>query len=157
MKVVYGLQNNDAGDAIVAALGDASRKIRLVLAASQNAKNADGSDASAEWKSSVAAKVNSFWQCNEDRVRLAHSLLQPNVDGSVSFVRLRLDRGELKGKAGETWSHEQLAAKIKELQELATKLGSLRDELKTFKYDLRAKSLSAGSPVFTSQTLIINP
>jgi hypothetical protein len=50
VNVVYGLQNNEASDAIVAALGDFPRKAKLVWAASKGAKNADGSDASEEWK-----------------------------------------------------------------------------------------------------------
>lgn len=50
VKVVFDLQGNEAADAIVTAIWDYTRKANLVRAASTGAKNADGSDASAEWK-----------------------------------------------------------------------------------------------------------
>ncbi len=87
VKVAYNLENNDASEAIVVALGDVAKKISLVWAASQSAKKPDGSPASEEWKSSVVAKIKRAFQCNLDRVTLAHSLLQPNKDGgSIWFA-----------------------------------------------------------------------
>ena len=50
VKVVLGLQKNDASDAIVALVGDFAKKAGLVLAAINDAKNADGSETSKEWK-----------------------------------------------------------------------------------------------------------
>ncbi len=92
VKAVLGLENNDTSDAIVAALWDFFKKANLVWAASKGAKK-DGSEASAEWKDKVEATIKRVLECNNDRVRLAHSLLQPNGDGSVDLVQhLKLDR-----------------------------------------------------------------
>ena len=71
---MYGLQNNDASDAIVAALGDVARKVSLVWAASKGAKDPIGSEAPAEWKAKVEATIKRVFECNtNDRVPLAHS------------------------------------------------------------------------------------
>jgi hypothetical protein len=69
---------------------------------------------------------------NDDRVRLAYSLLQPNADGSVDLVRLRIDRGKVTGRDGVTWSRDEFAAKIQYLNALAEELRSLNGELRTF-------------------------
>jgi hypothetical protein len=99
IKATYGLSNNDAGDAIVAALGDVARKANLVRVASKFAKNADGSEASPEWKDKAEKIFKRVLDCNgSDRVPLAHSLLQPNADGSVDLVRLKIDKGKVSGK-----------------------------------------------------------
>ena len=113
VKAVYGLQNNDASDAIVAALGDVARKASLVLAASKGAKNPNGSEASAEWKAKVEATIKCVFECNNnDRVPLAHSLLQPNADGSVDLVRLKIEIRARCGKNGVKWSKGDFREKI---------------------------------------------
>ena len=135
VKAVYGLQNNDASDAIVAALGDVARKASLVWAASKGAKNPDGSEASAEWKAKVEATIERVFNCNQhDRVPLAHSLLQPNADGSVDLVRLKIDKGEVRGKNGVQWSKGAFKEKTQRLNNLADELELLNRELRTFKY-----------------------
>ncbi len=134
VKAVYGLQNNEASDAIVAALGDFARKASLVHVASKGAKNADGSDASVEWKDKVEYTIKRVFECNDDRARLAHSLLQPNVDGSVELVRLRINQGKVTGRDGVRWSRDDFAAKIQRMKELAGELKSLNGELQTFRY-----------------------
>jgi hypothetical protein len=136
IKAVYGLQNNEASDAIVAALGDFARKARLVWAASKGAKNVDGSEAAAEWKDKVEATIKRVFSCNDDRVLLAHSLLQPNADGSVDFVRLKVDRGKVTGRDGVKWSREDFRSKIQQLDKLAEELRSLNGELQKFKYTI---------------------
>jgi hypothetical protein len=136
VKAVYSLQNNEASDAIVAALGDFARKASIVWAASKGAKNADGSEASAEWKDHAETTIKRVFECNDDRVRLAHSLLQPNADGSVELVRLKIDRGEVTGREGVKWSRGDFVAKIRRLRELAEELKSLNGQLQTFKYTI---------------------
>jgi hypothetical protein len=135
VKAMYGLENNEASDAIIAALGDVARKASLVWAASKGAKNA-GKDAPEEWKGKVEATIKRVFECNDDRVRLAHSLLQPNADGSVDLVRLKIDAGKVKGKDGVTWSRDDFAAKVQRLNELAEELKSLNRELQTFTYTI---------------------
>jgi hypothetical protein len=107
VKVVYGLENNEASDAVVAALGDVVRKASLVWAASKGAMDAEGNEASEGWKAKVEATIKRVFDCNQhDRVPLAHSLLQPNADGSVDLVRLKIDHGKVKGREGVKWSRD---------------------------------------------------
>jgi hypothetical protein len=152
VKAMYGLEKNDASDAIVAALGDAARKASLVWAASKGAKNADDKDASKEWKDKVEATIKRVFTCNDDRVRLAHSLLQPNADGPVELVRLKLDEGKVKGKDGVTWSRNDFAEKIQRANELANELKALNGELRTFTYTISMDWISNSNfePTITS-------
>src|SRR5262249_4490763 len=73
------------------------------------------------------------FECNEGHVRLAHSLLQPSDDGSVHLKRLRVDRGKIKGKEGQKWSHDDFVRKISRLKEVETELRAVNDELRTVK------------------------
>jgi hypothetical protein len=137
VKTVYGLQDNDASEAIVAALGDVARKASLVWAASKGAKDANGSDASAEWKDKVEATIKRVFDCNtQDRVPLSHSLLRPNADGSVNLVRLKIEAGEVRGKDGIKWSQDQFKQKTRQLDKLADDLAALNGELRTFRYSI---------------------
>jgi hypothetical protein len=112
-----------------------SAKANLVRAASKGAKDVFGSEASAEWKAKVEARIKRVFDCNsKDRVPLAHSLLQPNDDGSVDLVRLKIDGGEVRGKNGVKWSQVDFGEKIQRLNKLADELESLNRELRTFKY-----------------------
>jgi hypothetical protein len=134
VKVVLSLQKNDASDAIVALL-DFAKKGSLILAAIPDSKNADGSLASKEWKEGFANAISEALGYNQpDRVRLAHSLLQPNDDGSVDFKRITVDRGELKGK-GKTvkWTYADFTDKISKLNKLAESLHSFTADLTTIK------------------------
>jgi hypothetical protein len=142
VKVVFGLENNEASDAIVAVLGDIAKKASLVKAASKDAKDANGSNASAEWKAKVEDTIKDVFKGNEDRVRLAHSVLQPNTDGSVDLVRLKVDHGKVTGRDGFTWSHDCFVTKIQRLEKLAEELKSLNRELRTFTYTIPYATLT---------------
>jgi hypothetical protein len=133
VKVVCGLRANDAGDAIVAVLGDLLKKASLVLAASRTAKKADGKDASEAWKASVEKQIKRAIDCNEMRVPFAHSLLKPQADGSVRLARQKLDRGSLKETA-KVWTREELLSEIQKMDVLGAELRELTDELSHFKY-----------------------
>jgi hypothetical protein len=129
IKVVLGLQNNPAADAIVVAIKDFARKAGIVSAASVGAKKADGSDAPAEWKDKVKVTINRVFACNDDRNVLAHSLLQPNSDGSVGLVR--------HGKAtGDKWSLTNITSKTNDMDKVAEELKALNGELRTFTYTI---------------------
>ena len=69
-----------------------------------------GADASAQWKAKVEDTIDNVFKCNDDRVLLAHSLLQPNTDGSVELVRLKVDHGKVTGGA-RTWSRDNFVTK----------------------------------------------
>jgi hypothetical protein len=99
-------------------------------------KNADGKDASKEWKAKVQATIKRVLECNDDRNRLAHSLLQPNADGSVDLVRLKLNKGKVQGKDGVTWSRSDFTEKIQRVNMLAEELSALNGELRTFTYTI---------------------
>jgi len=129
IKVVYRLQNHEAADAIVAALGDFSRKGSLVRAAVQLAKRADGTDTSDEWKESADATLGAILGCSDERNRLAHGELEPHEDGSVLIRRLKPDKGKLKGFDPVLWSQESFTSKIAALGKLTHELASVKDEL----------------------------
>ena len=65
VKVVYALENNEASDAVVAALGDVARKASLVWAASKGAKDTEGREASEEWKAKVEATIRRIFDMIE--------------------------------------------------------------------------------------------
>jgi hypothetical protein len=136
VKVVCGLGGNEAGDAIVAALGDLLKKANFVLAASRTAKRADGNDASKEWKSSVEKQMKRAFECNDTRVPFAHSLLEPQADGSVRLARQKLDRGSLKETA-KTWTRDELLSEIEKMEALSAELRGLTAELSRYNYTLR--------------------
>jgi hypothetical protein len=96
IKVIYRLDQHEAADAIVAALGDMSKKINLVWTASQMAKNANGSETPPDWKKAAGRTMSEVWECSNDRNLLAHSFLDPNTDGSVTIERLRVQGGTLQ-------------------------------------------------------------
>src|SRR5260370_42150208 len=90
VKVIFHLQQQEAADTIIAALGDFVRKARLIGAAVQTAKQADGSETTEAWKTTAASTIRQILGCNEpDRVMLAHSFLEPNEDASVMLTPLR--------------------------------------------------------------------
>lgn len=151
IKVAFGLQNNEASDAIIAALGDFSRKGRLVQAAIRFAKKADSSPTSDDWKTKVDATIKKAFGCNDpDRILLAHSLLEPNADGSVDFVRLQVR----DGKVTVNWPHKDFSEKISVLKELAKELRAVNTELRTVKITIPAGDLSwmSGDPMRSFST-----
>lgn len=140
--VVLGLQKNEASDAIVGTL-DFARKAAFVLAAIDDAKKADGSEASKEWKDKAAAAVKVAFDCNTyDRLPLAHSLLQPNKDGSVDLKRLMVDHGKVKGRGGKSWTYENFTKMILRSRGVAEKLRSLTKELREIKIEIPSGDLS---------------
>lgn len=142
VKVVLGLQKNEAIDAIVGSL-DFAKKAGFVLAVIDDAKKADGSEASKEWKEQAAAAVKEAFDCNTlDRLPLAHSLLQPNKDGSVDLKRLTVDHGKVKGREGKSWTHEDFTKKILRSRGVAEKLRSLTKELREIKIEIPRGNLS---------------
>jgi hypothetical protein len=107
IKVVLRLQNHESGDAVVATLREVFKKIQLVWTAVLVAKNADGSETTKNWKDKARNTMTAISRCNEERVFVAHSRLEPQTDGSVVLDRLQVAGGELKGK-GETWGAGRL-------------------------------------------------
>jgi hypothetical protein len=131
IKVIFRLQQHEAADTIVAALGDIARKIGLVRAAVRIAKKVDGSETSSEWKERADDTMKSIYGCNTgDRVLLAHSYLEPNEDGSVKFTRLYLPDGVLKNRQ-ETWVDSHFTTKIERLRDLTQRLQQIKDDLST--------------------------
>jgi hypothetical protein len=103
-------------------LGDFARKASLVWATSKGAKNADGSEATAQWKDKVEATIK--------RVTMTIEFASPTPCCSRTLtVRYR---GKVTGRDGVTWSRDEFAAKIQYLNALAEELRSLNGELRTF-------------------------
>jgi hypothetical protein len=125
VKVIFGLQQHEAADIIVAALHDFSRKVRLIQGAIAVAKKADGSETSSEWKDASEKTLDRTWSANDDRVLLAHSLLEPNDDGSLKLTRLQLG----SGAASKTWTEKDFERKVNEIRDLIRQLQSIRTDL----------------------------
>jgi hypothetical protein len=114
------------------------KKANLVLAASRTAKHAGGNDASKEWKSSVEKQIKRAMECNEKtRVPFAHSLLEPQADGSVRLARQTLDRGGILKETAKTWTRDELLSEIEKTEALSAELRELTAELSHYKYTLR--------------------
>ena len=129
MGAVIRLGDPEATKFVVAALGDISKKLSLLLGAVQFAKNADGSDASEQWKQEAEATLKAVFKCNDDRVALAHSRLRPTTDG-LMLTRQKLERGALKS-ADETWNSTKLGEKVDRLVELTNKVRKTAADLNT--------------------------
>jgi hypothetical protein len=126
IKVVLRLQENAAADAIVALIGDFARKTRVVGAAVQTAKNADGTDPDANWKANAKRIMEQIFGCNNpDRIDLAHAYLEPHPDGSVSLQR--------PGENPRVWTTKDFDRKIAKLKELTIKLQNVTSDLTTLR------------------------
>ena len=132
IKVIYRLQPHEAAEAIIAALGDMSKKIDLVWTASRMAKNANGSETSPDWKNAAGKTMSEVWECSGDRNRLAHSFLDPNTDGSVTIERLCVQGGKLDAGAPSTWTRDQFKDKVRRLSVLTQQVQTLTSDLSTF-------------------------
>jgi hypothetical protein len=133
VKVIFHLQQHEAANTIIAALGDFARKARLVGAAVQIARQADGSETTEAWKTKAASTIKEILGCNEpDRVMLAHSFLEPNEDASVKLTPLRLAGNVLKNKP-ETWKESDFQKKIDQLRDLTLRLQQIKYDLSTLK------------------------
>jgi hypothetical protein len=136
IKVALRVQDHEAGNMIVAALVDVARKASLVRAAIQIAKNADGSDTTEAWKESAGDTMSKILACNNnDRVLLAHSLLEPKADGAVQFTRLHIPGGVYKSRQ-ETWTEQDFTKRIEQLEDLTTELQSIRNQLNTLRIEI---------------------
>jgi hypothetical protein len=138
VKVIFHLQQHDAADTIIAALGDFTRKARLIGAAVQTAKQADGSETTEEWKTTAASTIKQIMGCNEpDRVMLAHSFLEPNEDAAVKLTPLRLvgTPGVLKNKP-ETWSEIDFQQKVNRLRDLTLRLQGIKSDLSAMRINM---------------------
>jgi hypothetical protein len=83
VEVIFRHNNMQAADTIIPALEDFGRKARLVGAAVQSARQADGSETTEEWKKTAVSTIKDIMRCNEqDRV----SFLEPNEDASVKLT-----------------------------------------------------------------------
>jgi hypothetical protein len=124
IKVVLRLQGNPAADTIVAVVNDFSRKARVVNAAIQVAKNADGTATTTEWKEKATETMRQILGCNNpDRTDLAHDYLEPHVDGSVSLQK--------PGQKARTWTYDELDRKVQKVKNLTGELRALRTDLTT--------------------------
>ena len=132
IKVIYHLDQHEAADAIVAVLGDMSKKINLVWTASRMAKNANGSEPSPDWKKAAGKTMSEVWECSNDRNLLAHSFLDPNTDGSVTIQRPHVHSGTLQTEAHGTWTRDQFKAKVQRLSVLTQQVQTLTSDLSRF-------------------------
>jgi hypothetical protein len=142
VKVVLGLRNNDASDAIVTLIGDFSKKATLVLAAIKDAKKGDGSPTTEEWKQKAKATISDAFASNDDRVLLAHRIKSVNADGSVEFLpRLLLDKGKIKAQDSDPWSYTDLTDKVSHVKAVAKKLEALGMDLRNITITIPAPDL----------------
>jgi hypothetical protein len=155
IKVIFRLEKHEAGDAIVAALGDARKKINLVWAAARMAKNADGSETTTEWKENADEIMRAIHKRNDIRNRLAHSFLEPLIDGSVAVARLQVERGELTGRDKEQWTQKEFEDEIKNLNKQTAKLQLVKSDLSTMKIRLSDVVISAGAGLAAGESTVI--
>jgi hypothetical protein len=122
IKVVLGLRDHPAADAIVGFLRDFKRKTDIVRAGSQGAKRADGTDPDEKWKRDVAKLMDEVLGCNNPyRINLAHDYLEPHADGSVSL--------KTPGETPKTWTSENFSQKIANMNALANKVRTVSTDL----------------------------
>jgi hypothetical protein len=133
IKVIFRLEKHEASDTIVAALGDVSKKVNLVWAASLLAKNTDGSETSHDWKKKVHKTMGRIWACTDNRNQLAHSFLLPNDDGSVEFARISVRSGVLKRKNPNKWPQSRFYRQVTLLKALASQIQSMVHDLSVLK------------------------
>src|SRR3974377_790249 len=130
IKVVFRLQGHESADAVVAALGDVTKKIELVWTAALAAKNQDGTEPTEEGKENPTKTIKAVFGCNNDRNALAHSRLEAAADGSVVLARLQVKGGELKGKGKPNrWSQTDFQRRINAITKLTKQLERVRSDL----------------------------
>lgn len=128
VKVVLHLEKHDAADIVVAALRYPSTKASLVRAAAEIAKKKDGSETSTEWKAKADKTLGEIIKhSNGSRNTLAHSLLEPQDDGSVNVTSRTLSHsGQMTPGATKPWNLED---EIDKVQKLTKELREIRIEL----------------------------
>ena len=122
IKVIFRLEKHESSDAVVAALGEAAKKINLVWAAALAAKNPDGSETTKKWKNAAHRTMTAIWERNGIRNQLAHSYLEPLADGSVAVARLKVERGEVTGGEKQLWEEKNSKHRLDELRSLLQSL-----------------------------------
>jgi hypothetical protein len=138
VKVVLHLEDHPAADHVVAALRYPSTKASLVRAAAKIATKKDGSEPSVEWKGKADNTLADIIKHSDgSRNTLAHSLLEPQEDGSVKVTRATLShRGEMTPGEPKTWNFKD---EIDEVQRLTKELRDIRTDLS--KLDVPLKDL----------------
>jgi hypothetical protein len=128
VKVVLHLEKHDAADIVVAALRFPSAKAGLVRAAAEIAKKKDGSEASTEWKAKADETLEDIIKhSNGSRNTFAHSLLEPQEDGSVKTTNRTLSHsGQMTPGEPKTWN---LKDEIDTVQRLTQELREIKDAL----------------------------
>jgi hypothetical protein len=128
VKVVLHLEGHDAADIVVAALRFPSNKASLVRAAAAIARKKDGSETPPEWKAKAdETLVEISKHCYGSRNTLAHSLLEPQEDGSVKVTSRTLSAsGQMTPGATTPWN---LRDEIDKVQRLTGRLREIRTEL----------------------------
>jgi hypothetical protein len=130
VKVIFRLQNHEGADAIVACLGDISRKLNLVRSGIIFARKPDGSETEPAWRSASEKMLTRIHTINtQERVLLAHSYLEPQATGTLKMTRLT-SQGELKITPHE-WTDIQIDQKSNELEKLATEVRRITEVLDT--------------------------
>ncbi|SRR5258708_7930457 len=133
VKVIFRLQQHEAADTIIAALGDFARKAALIGAAVKVAKNIDGSETTEAWKTAAERTIRKIRGCNNpDRTMLAHSFLEPNEDASVKLTPLRLS-GLVLSNSPQTWTENDFQQKIGQLRDLTLRLQGIKSDLSAMK------------------------
>jgi hypothetical protein len=140
-RVLLQLERHPMSDAIVAALGDASRKANFVWTAILVAKNADGSDPSPDWKRAADRTMRDTFERNNQRVAFAHSKLQPHDDGSVTLVRQKNEGGSLRG-GPKPWTYAEIEAEIARMNQVTEKLRTMKKDLQTLRFQIPEETLS---------------
>ena len=108
VKVVLHLEDHEAADIVVAALRYPSTKASLVRAAAKIATKKDGSEPPREWKAATDDTLGEIIKhSNGSRNTLAHSLLEPQEDGSVNVTSRSLSHsGQMTPGATKPWNLE---------------------------------------------------
>jgi hypothetical protein len=128
VKVVLHLEDHPAADIVVAALRYPSTKASLVRAATEIARKKDGSETSPEWKAKADETLGEISKhCYGSRNTLAHSLLEPQEDGSVKVTSRTLSgSGQMTPGEPKTWN---LNDEINDVRRLTKGLREIRAEL----------------------------
>jgi hypothetical protein len=97
-------------------------------------------DLSEERKEQIDRTIKDCFDCNDERVKIAHGRLEPRADGSVEIVHVKVDRGGVKGKDPVIWSLNDWSKNTKDLIKLADELRKFQNELKTIKIQIPMES-----------------
>jgi hypothetical protein len=136
VKVVLDLEKHDAADVVVAALRYPSAKASLVRACAKIARKKDSSEASTEWKERADDTLSDIIKHSDgSRNTLAHSLLEPQEDGSVKVTKSTLShRGQMTPGEPKTSNFKD---EIDEVRRLTERLRDVTAELAKLEVPIR--------------------